>query len=243
MKNIAYFSIILERGQPVFSNSLTCGPGLCSVGFMEHGTPNMLRPTCGENSFHTGRNTIVNCLLAVMLIASSNGCATASEREKSILNYAQNSPARYDDCLVQSDQYTTNGAYYHKKYYTYLIGIAGRIADTRKATVAKHSIGFYYDKKENRKERLYLGVDIIIPPDQDGKEVPYGKKAAMVLDEYLRDVMDVIHSCTAIFLEKEIVGMVIGFQWEAGGHSEYINIWIDEKDVLRFENSQLTFRN
>ena len=43
-----------------------------------------------------------------------------------------------------------------------------------------------------------------------------------------------------IFVEKEIVGMVMGLNWTIKGSKETVNIWIDEKDALHFEQKKLT---
>lgn len=167
-------------------------------------------------------------------------CASTSEREKAVLNVSHGDMNKYENLLVDISQYTTSGAEYHKKYHKYLIGIGRLMVEEYKQSVVDKSIGFYYDKKESRKDRLYLGIDVNAPIDFPSKNYSFERIATIILEKNLKNILTVVHSCTSIFLEKEIIGMVVGFRWEESNRLESVNIWIDEKDVLRFENNQLT---
>jgi hypothetical protein len=189
-----------------------------------------------------GRHFALRMALSALIMLLSSGCAATSDREKTLMTASGKENPRYADLLVVPEQYTTNGAAYHKKYYKCLIGIATVLSDEHKLLVVKNSIGFYYDKKENRKDRLYLGIDIAVALDASHQYSSYEGIAVALLEHYLKDMLAVVHSCTSAFQEKEILGTVIGFRWESGGRSESINIWIDKRDVARFEEMQLTLK-
>jgi hypothetical protein len=182
-------------------------------------------------------------ILAGLLIVSSVQCETTSEREKSILDFSKSEAGRYQDLLIDPAQYTTNGAVYHDRYRNHLIGIARVLSSDYKFAIAKNSIGFYFDKKLNQRDHLYLGIDIEIPLDETAHAgSSYQHIAVTALDTYLKDVLAVINSCATIFGESEIIGMVVGFHWRIKEQRSSINIWIDERDVVRYENKQLTMK-
>lgn len=182
-------------------------------------------------------------ILAGFFIVSSMQCATTGEREKSILAFSKSEASRYQEFLIDPGQYTTNGAVYHEKYLNHLVGIARMLSSDYKFSIAKNSIGFYFDKKLNLRDRLYLGIDIEIPLDESAHAgSSYQHIAVTALETYLKDVLVVINSCTTIFGESEIIGMVVGFHWKIKEQRSSINIWIDERDVVRYENKQLTMK-
>jgi hypothetical protein len=57
----------------------------------------------------------------------------------------------------------------------------------------------------------------------------------------LKDVVQTINSCRSIFSENEIVGMVIGWKWNAKGAREHVSVWIFKDDFIRFEDGMITF--
>ena len=182
-------------------------------------------------------------ILAGLLILSSAQCETTSEREKSILDFSKSEAGRYQDLLIDPGQYTTNGSVYHEKYRNHLIGIARSLSADYKFTILRNSIGFYFDKKLNQRDRLYLGIDMEIPLDEATHSgSSYQHIAVTALETYLKDVLSVINSCATIFGEGEIIGMVVGFHWKIRDQRHSITIWIDERDVVRYENRQLTMK-
>ncbi len=192
---------------------------------------------------HSTEKTMLLNVLAGLLIVTSVQCATTSEREKSILAFSKSEAARYHEFLIDPKEYTTNGAIYHDRYYNHLVGVARALATDYKFSIAKNSIGFYFDKKLNLRDRLYLGIDIEIPLDESTHAgSSYQHIAVTALETYLKDVLAVINSCTTIFGESEIIGMVVGFHWKIKEQRASINIWIDERDVVRYENKQLTMK-
>lgn len=189
-----------------------------------------------------GTTMLLN-ILAGLLILSSAQCETTSEREKSILDFSKSEAGRYQDLLIDPGQYTTNGAVYHEKYRNHLIGIARSLSADYKFTILRNSIGFYFDKKLNQRDRLYLGIDMEIPLDEATHSgSSYQHIAVTALETYLKDVLSVINSCATIFGESEIIGMVVGFHWKIRDQRHSITIWIDERDVVRYENRQLTMK-
>lgn len=181
---------------------------------------------------------IIMTLIFIPLLS----CESLSQREQDILEYSPDKVRTYEDRLVDLETYTTKGRQYHQKYKKHLIGIAQFMTEKKKLPMVKKSIGFYFDKKANIKSRLYLGVDIQIPINENIKGRSYNDSAVILLRRYLKDVLYVLFSCRTIFSEKEIVGVVIGFHWGSIDVNEMVNIWIDEKDVLMYEKGMLTLK-
>ena len=176
---------------------------------------------------------------AFIFIIIFTTCASTNSREEHILNYADEKKTAYEEYLAGENQYTTGGIEYHKKYYKYLIGIATVSIEEKKLNIVKQSIGFYYDKKKNVKNELYLGLDLIVSGDYPYES--YNEAAVAQLRTYLREVLYIINSCRTVFTENEVAGMVVGFKWTRGSLNESVNIWIDKKDVILFEDNSLTF--
>jgi hypothetical protein len=178
----------------------------------------------------------VSCMFIAIV-----SCSTADTREEKILKYSVDKEAgKYAIYLVNPEQYTTKGAGFHSKYYQYLVGIARSVIEEKKFTVIEKSIGFYYDKREAKKDKLYLGIDISMP-----YEASYGSSypdiALVQLQKYLTELLYIMASCGSVFRESEIVGSVIGLRWERDGVMEIVTIWVDMQDVLRYEKKELTF--
>jgi len=192
---------------------------------------------------------IINSLvLMVVMFLSTCGSSSvkdndsdkiALEREKAILKqYSESRKEKYADLLVDVERYTTRGGYFQKKYYKYLIGVAGDITENKNLKIGKGSIGFYFDKKSNKRDRLYLGLDVNLGAISSTN---YNNVAIALLKEHIRPIVNTINSCKTLFEEKEIIGMVIGFKWTSPDYNEQVNIWIVEDDVFKFENNKLTF--
>ena len=180
-------------------------------------------------------------LLASILFAAALSCASAQQGEGQydVLTYSAGS-SEYEKYLVSVDSYTTNGGVYHRKYTDYLHGIAKILLTEKKMTVAEQSIGFYYDKKENRKDKLFLGVDVRIPDAAVRPAETYENNARALTGVFLRDVMGVLHSCRTVLSENEVKGVVIGLGWQRGGAKELINVWITKEDLALFYAGSLT---
>ncbi|MFH0975769.1 MAG: hypothetical protein V1874_08290 [Spirochaetota bacterium] len=179
----------------------------------------------------------------VFFLIILTSCSSADSREEKILKYSDDKEKqnKYEIYLVNTDNYTTIGAEYHNKYYQYLIGIARSVTEEKNISIAEKSIGYYYDKREDKKNKLYLGIDINVPPDISPGNSPYQTIALSQLRKYLTDILYILQSCRTIFVEKEIVGSVIGVRWVRETVTESVTIWIDKHDVMRFEAKELTF--
>ena len=177
--------------------------------------------------------TIALCSLAT--------CATTpidNTREEKILEHVTGEKQKmYDNLLVPLGQYTTMGGEFQKKYYKHLIGVAGEITEKKTLKIIPGSIGFYYDKKSGDKNKLYFGLDI----HSEKKYVPsLTTNSLKLLRKDVGIVIRTLHSCKSIFLEKEIVGMVMGWKWYRDYGDDFISIWIDKDDVSRYEKQELT---
>jgi hypothetical protein len=179
---------------------------------------------------------LVPMLLTILFFAT---CGLTTEREQKILDlYTDQNKDKYADLLVDVQNYTTSGVEYHKKFYKYLIGIAGDIVEKKKLSIEKGSVGFYYDKKSGDRSRLYLGLDI---NTQANFDQPYETVAVNLIRKNLKDVVQTINSCRSIFSENEIVGMVLGWRWNAKTVREHVSVWIYKEDFIKFEDGMITF--
>jgi hypothetical protein len=186
-------------------------------------------------------DSMLRLLIMLMLSLMFTMCATAQPKGASynVLQYSDAGSA-YDKYLVVFDSYTTNGSVYHKKYLNYLYGIAKIFTDEKKTKVSEKSIGFYFDKKENRKDKLFLGVDLIADEKSVDNSADYEKNVRSIFNKLLNESMSVLGSCTEILKETEVQGVVIGFIWYRNGNRELVNIWIPKDELTMFYNDSLT---
>ena len=180
-------------------------------------------------------------LFTSVLFALALSCASAQQGDAQydVLTYSAGSSG-YEKYLVSVGSYTTNGAIYQKKYTDYLYGIAKILLSEKKMDVIEQSIGFYYDKKENRKDKLFLTVDIRMPDQEVRSAESYENNARAMMGLSLRGVMDVLHSCQTVLSENEVKGVVMGLAWQRGGARELINVWVSKEDLALFYAKSLT---
>lgn len=139
--------------------------------------------------------------------------------------------------FIDPDKYTTDGVIYQQRYKRNLQGIINTLLKSD-MVIKEQSVGFYFDKKSNNPQRLYVGLDLIV---NDIAGADYGLRAKTALDKNLRYVMEAIHSQREFFKEEQIVGFVIGFVWTNANVNEQINIWIQSADAERYKNNELTY--
>jgi len=144
---------------------------------------------------------------------------------------------KYKDLLVDIRAYSTNGAYYQKKYEKNLLSMAGEIVEDQDLEVAKGSVGFYYDKISERRDRLFLGLDINIEKDN---ALDYGAFSVSIIKENVNGIIDLMYKYNSILSENEIAGIVIGFKWKDGKNSQQTNIWMNKGDIGLFYNRGIT---
>jgi len=153
-------------------------------------------------------------------------------------NIKENGNAKkYSELLVDLKSYSTNGDYYQKKYEKLLLSLAGEIIEGQDLDVSKGSIGFYYDKKSDRTDRLFFGVDINTV--REGA-LDYGRFSVKLIKENVSGIVDLMYKYETILNEKEIVGIVIGFKWPENGGSQQVNIWIKKDDLHLFYEGKIT---
>lgn len=176
----------------------------------------------------------------IITLTISSCAAMQTSKEKEIINlYSEERGEKYADLLVDITEYQTNGAIYQEKYHKLLIGLATEFIEKKNIKIAKKSLGFYFDTKSGEKNKLFLGFDIDAGKLSNESYVSAAKK---LVNENTRDIIDTIHSCRSIFDEDEIVGMVIGWKWSRNGSSEQVNVWISHKDVIKFIDMELSFK-
>jgi hypothetical protein len=182
----------------------------------------------------TAISVILSCLIFTM-------CATAEVKNQKydIAKYSSKSSV-YDRYLVSLDSYTTIGSVYHKKYEETLYGIAKIFIDEKKFVINDKTIGFYYDKKENRKDRLFFGADFNVSQSVVSDDADYEKNVRSVLKNYLLPSMEVMHSCPEVLNENDVKGIVFGYIWERSKRKELVNIWITKEDLVSYFKNDVT---
>jgi hypothetical protein len=176
--------------------------------------------------------------LCAALVVVSQSCSANKREDDLVRRYSEATQVSYAHLLVDVARYTTNGAFYHEKYRRLLIGLAGELVEGRELSIVPGSIGFYFDKNSREQSNLYLGLDI--DAGASARE-SYNEAASYFMRRGLREIIQVVRACSSVFAEKEVVGMVIGWRWTSRGLQEQINIWMNEDDVLRFEEKRLTY--
>ncbi len=144
---------------------------------------------------------------------------------------------KYTDLLVDVKSYSTNGGYYQNKHEKFLLSMAGEIIEGQDLEISKGSIGFYYDKKSGRTDRLFLGVDINI--EKEGG-LDYGRYSVKLIKENVNGIVDLMFNYKALFNEEEIFGIVIGFKWFENGSGQQVNVWMKKDDLSLFYDSKIT---
>ncbi len=147
---------------------------------------------------------------------------------------------KYSEMLVDIKSYSTNGSVYQNKYEKQILSMTGDIIEGQDLDVNKGSVGFYFDKKSARTDRLFLGVDINIV--REGT-LDYGRFSVKVIKENVGGIVDLMHKYQVILNENEIVGIVIGFKWIENGSSQQVNIWIKKEDLQLFYDGKLTLND
>ncbi len=186
------------------------------------------------------KNRMTAHLFTAILIAALPFCETLEPREQEILRVPQAKAADYEQYLVDTGQYTTRGKVFHDRYRDHLIGIARIATEKYKLAVQKNSIGFYHDKKAKDPDRLYLGFDFRVEPGPGTEDYGYGNMVGHLLRKHIQDFIYITQSCGKVFVEKEIVGSVVGINWERSGRIQHFNFWIEEKEAALFEGNRIT---
>lgn len=144
---------------------------------------------------------------------------------------------KYSVYLVDINSYSTNGAFYQKKYEKEIISIIASLIENNELEISKNSAGFYFDKKSNIRNKLYLGFDFEVVKDNN---LDYGRFSTSLIKENVAIVMNEVFRYSRISNEEEVAGLVIGFKWREGRFSRLLNIWIKKEDMILARESKIT---
>ncbi|HOP28947.1 MAG TPA: hypothetical protein PKZ64_05215 [Spirochaetota bacterium] len=193
-------------------------------------------------SFYSFLITIVISAAACASAVEMNGSADGSNRGEGKGGngnavVVKKDAVKYEDFLVDINSYSTNGGFYQNKYKKDIISIAKDITENQDIDVSKGSMGFYFDKKSKRTDRLFFGFDIIINKDNN---LEYSRFSVKLIQENVTGIIDEIYKYKFVTSENEVVGVVIGFKWMDAGTNQQVNIWIKKEDIALFLNERLT---
>jgi len=177
----------------------------------------------------------VLCISACATGKVENGAALTNE--KKVYTDKPADKKKYIEYLVNIKSYSTNGKYYQEKYEKLLLSMAEEITEGQDLEISKESIGFYYDKRSNRTDRLFFGVDINTAREN---KLDYGRFSVKLIKENVGGLVEVMCKYKAILNENEIVGIVIGFRWTENKGNEQVNIWIKKEDIRLFFDGKIT---
>lgn len=144
---------------------------------------------------------------------------------------------RYSVYLVDISSYSTNGAYYQKKYESFILSVVAALTEKQDFDISKKSAGFYFDKRSNRTDRLYFGFDVEVVKDNS---LDYGRFSTQVIKENVETVLSEIFRYERMLDEKEIAGLVLGFKWRDGRINQQVNIWIKKEDMVLARQAKIT---
>ena len=188
--------------------------------------------------FLIGTNVFFISFLMVLSVFSS--CASGENQIKDdVKSDSVNEEVKdsYSFYLVDIKSYSTNGAYYQKKYQKEIISVIVSLTENYEFDISRRSAGFYFDKKSNRTDRLYLGFDIEVLKDNN---LDYGRFATSLIKDNVPVIMGEFLKYKRIFNERELAGLVIGFKWKEGPLKQQVNIWIKKEDMLLARESKIT---
>lgn len=192
----------------------------------------------------------ITSVILIMLLSTCASKNARQEKEASLFaGYTEKSEEKYSEYLVDTKRYTSDGIIYHEKYKKYLITIASQISEKNPGygrDLARGSIGFYYDRKSIDKNKLYIGFDVIstekIERDPSlSAEVEFAKRAVSYLRRDLKIFVSAIYPFKTVLDEKNILGLVVGWRWKTSSGEESFSIWIPKNDLVKYEESRLTF--
>ncbi|MDA3899354.1 MAG: hypothetical protein PF637_02410 [Spirochaetes bacterium] len=195
----------------------------------------------------------------LLLIASIISCGTVPLRQNkptsiiiaeveepedkySVVNYESEKPDEYSRFLVLTEDYTTDGGYYHKKHSTYLLGLAEVLTEKYSYNLKERSIGFYYDRLGKQTDLLYLGLDIDCSQNLIKDKSDYFKTGNDMIHEYLQNILTVTRRYDAILSESSVEGVVVGLYWFRRGRREMMTVWMSTQNIREYYNDHLTFK-
>lgn len=190
-------------------------------------------------SFYTFLVLIMVSAVSCASTVETDGGGTAGDgkKENDTTVVVKKNAVKYEDYLVDINSYSTNGGYYQNKYKKEIISIAKDISEKQDIDISKGSMGFYFDKKSKRTDRLFFGFDIVVNKDNN---LEYSRFSVKLIKENVADIIDEIYKYKFVPSENEVVGVVIGFRWNDAGTNQQVNIWIKKEDISLFLEERLT---
>lgn len=188
-------------------------------------------------SFYSFLLTIAVSAAACASSGEIKGPADSSTGNNTSNGTVKKEGIRYEEYLVDMKSYSTNGGYYQNKYIRDILSIAKDITENQDIDISMGSVGFYYDKKSKRTDRLFFGFDIIVNRDDN---LDYSRFSVKLIKENVAGIIDEIYKYKFVSSENEVVGIVIGFKWNDGNINQQVNIWIKKEDIALFLDERLT---
>lgn len=146
-----------------------------------------------------------------------------------------------EEYLVPEKRYTTSGLLFQQKHRSLLLDLIEDINSIRIHQVREGTVGFYYDKKTDEKNRLYFGYDLSMHDSSGYSGDSYTERAKYVIRNNLKPLLDRSRQIHPVLAEDLVMGLVIGFYWQNGSNTETVTAWIDESDLLKYHSKGITF--
>ncbi len=206
----------------------------------------------GVRVFYSGYTAVLFLGLVLFLPSCSTGSVRAESAEpvkkiepavkshdtvKEDENLKNDGKAEFSEYLVNEKYYSTNGGYYQRKYKKDILAFTGTVIKDLDLDISKGTVGFYFDKKSNHRERLFLGLDVHVVKDNN---LDYGRFSVGLIKEEVMSLIDEIYKYGHIMREREIVGVVVGFKWKEGNESKQVNIWVKKENINLVYKGKLT---
>lgn len=144
----------------------------------------------------------------------------------------------YASYLVPQERYTTAGGDLQKKHRPRMLQLAQRLETHRSILISKETLGFYYDRKADDRNRLYLGFDIDAGSySEDAMEI--GPNLIM---GYAPEVISVVCNFRDILDEPKVHGMVVALHWKRTYGTDKLTLWIDREPCERYLAKKITLK-
>ena len=181
--------------------------------------------------------------LLLFFVAATN-CASAQESSggNQIPKPEEAAASDYGKYLVNIDAYTSSGSVYHRKHQALLLTAVRDLVDKKGLDLLPGSVGFYFDRRMNVREQLFLGYDFTGDPELAKTASSYADAVRAMLSRYFPDLLSQYQLLAPILKETSVNGIVIGVKWAQAGRVESMNLWVLKDDLERYVSKELTFK-
>jgi hypothetical protein len=184
-------------------------------------------------------------LTVLLFILPLNSCSVTSEHEHESAGTSEASTREVtlepEEYLVPESRYTTSGVELQKRYRSLMLDLIEDINGLKSHKVREKTVGFYYDQKKKDKDYLFLGYELTIYDSPAYNADSYTDRALNVIRHNLKPLLDRSRKIYPIINEKSIIGLVLGFNWNHNDSTESVTAWIDESDLKKYHNNNITF--